>query len=83
MSIYTDIGQNIVSLRRKKGITQEQLALNSNTSISHLRSIEHGRANPSVGLLSRIADTLGEPLLNMLIPPELPPGAMDREDKEG
>ena len=68
MSIYTDIAHNIVALRRKKGFTQEELALNSNTSISHLRSIEHGRANPSIGLLCRIASPLEEPLDVILAP---------------
>lgn len=66
MSIYTDIGRNIISVRRKKGVTQEELALSSSMSVSHLRSIEHGRANPSVGLLSRIADSLEVPLCDML-----------------
>lgn len=68
MSIYTDIGQNIISVRRKKGITQEELALSSSMSVSHLRSIEHGRANPSMGLLSRIAESLEVPVHDMIAP---------------
>lgn len=62
MSIPEKIGRNIVFLRKKKGITQEWLALESETAISYLRSIEYGRANPSVEVLARISQVLEVPL---------------------
>lgn len=66
MSITHEIGRNIVSLRRSKGISQEALALFSGMSVSYLRLIEHGEANPTIDALERLADTLDEPV-NRLI----------------
>ena len=42
MSIFVEIGTTIVSLRKEKGLTQEQLALECEISVSYLRRIEHG-----------------------------------------
>lgn len=61
MTISRAIGRNIVQIRKKKGITQERLALDSNMSVSYLRSIEHGTANPTIDALNRLAITLGTP----------------------
>lgn len=62
MSIQVELGQQIVSLRKEKQISQEHLALCSDMSVSYLRSIEHGSANPTITALNRIANTLKEPL---------------------
>ena len=62
MSISVEIGLNIVSLRKERGITQEKLALNADMSVSYLRHIEHGFANPSLKTLHRIADALEVPI---------------------
>ena len=61
MSISQSIGQNIITLRKAKGITQEQLALETEMSVTNLRNIEHGRANPTIKSLERIAQSLDEP----------------------
>lgn len=61
MSIHAEIGQNILQLRKEKNMTQECLALEAEMSVSYLRSIEHGEANPSMETLSRIANALNEP----------------------
>lgn len=58
MLYSVEIGQNIVLLRRAKRISQEQLALQSNISVSRLREIEHGIANPTSDTLESIAKTL-------------------------
>lgn len=59
MSNAVEIGRNIVLLRKARGISQEQLALRAEMSVSYLRSIEHGQANPSVESLERLAEILG------------------------
>lgn len=59
MSNAVEIGQNIVLLRKAKNISQEQLALRADMSVSFLRDIEHGQANPSLESLERLADILG------------------------
>lgn len=64
MRIFVDIGETIVYLRKQKGITQEQLALECGISISYLRRIEHGDANPTVYELLKIATVLEVRLRN-------------------
>ncbi len=64
MSIYDEIGETIIYLRRRKGFTQEQLALECEISVSYLRLMEHGDANPTINELWRIAEVLGVELRN-------------------
>lgn len=64
MSVYDEIGETIVYLRKQKGITQEQLALECEISVSYLRLIEHGDANPTINELWRIAEGLDVELKN-------------------
>lgn len=58
MLYSAEVGRNIVTLRKARRITQEQLALQSDVSVSRLREIEHGVANPSIDYLETIAKTL-------------------------
>ena len=64
MSIYEEIGETIVYLRKLKGITQENLALETGISVSYLRLIEHGNANPTINELWKIAEVLEVELRN-------------------
>ena len=66
MSIFVEIGTTIVSLRKEKGLTQEQLALECEISVSYLRRIEHGQANPPIHALWRLAEVLEVELQNPL-----------------
>lgn len=58
MLYSVEIGKNIVDLRRGQKFSQEELAGRSGLSVSHLRNIEHGRANPSLDVLESIAKAL-------------------------
>lgn len=64
MSIYEEIGETIVYLRKEKGLTQESLALECEISTSYLRLIEHGEANPTINELWKIAEVLEVELRN-------------------
>jgi len=64
VSIYDEIGETVVSLRKQRGLTQEQLALECGISVSYLRLIEHGNANPTIHELGRIAEALEVELRN-------------------
>ena len=48
MTIHDDIGRTIVTGRTLRGLSQEQLALECEMSVSYLRRIEHGTANPTI-----------------------------------
>lgn len=66
--LYLDeIGSNIVLLRKASDITQEQLALRADMSVSYLRTIEHGAANPTLEALNRLAKVLAVPAPLLLI----------------
>lgn len=66
MSIYDEIGESIVHIRKQRGFTQEGLALECEISISYLRLMEHGDANPTINELWRIAEVLEVELRNPL-----------------
>lgn len=53
------IGGHIAALRRRLGMTQDQLAVASNIDSSNIRSYENGRAMMNVFSLVRIAEALG------------------------
>ena len=55
MDFYTIIRQ----WRKTLGITQEDVADVSQVSLSFLKMLEKGKANPSVETLVRILDSLG------------------------
>lgn len=52
------VGANLREIRGKMNLSQETVANETNLSVSHYRSIEQGRGNPSVQTLERISDTL-------------------------
>ncbi len=54
-----EIGKNIVLLRNEQGLTQEEVAFQSNLSVSRLQTIEYGCQNATVDTLIRIASVLG------------------------
>ncbi|MFG6326165.1 MAG: helix-turn-helix domain-containing protein [Lachnospiraceae bacterium] len=56
---YSEIGTNIRSSRKKRGITQEELANIADISTQHLCRIENGVRTPSLETVHRIADALG------------------------
>lgn len=52
------IGQNVQNFRKELGCSQEKLANEASMSASHLRSIEHGKGNPTIDTIERLADCL-------------------------
>ena len=64
MSVHDDIGRTIFALRTQKGFSQEYLALECEMSLSYLRRIEHGTANPTIDMLLRIAKVLDADIIN-------------------
>jgi len=54
-----EIGDIIVTIRKARGITQEELAFDAEVSIGRLRDIEHNTANYTRDTLYSIAAALG------------------------
>lgn len=59
MSINLKLGHLIVELRRKRGLSQERLALDAGVDRRYLSDLENGRRNPSLLMLARIAQRFG------------------------
>lgn len=52
------VGMNIRRLRKAKGLTQEQLAHESEVAMRYVAGVERGEENPSLKFLAKIADAL-------------------------
>lgn len=56
------VGKNIRRIRQRKGLTQEELAFESEIDLTYIGGIERGKRNPSLLLMARIAGALSVPL---------------------
>lgn len=54
-----NIGHRLQTLRTSRGLSQRKLAAASGVSNATISLIEHGRTDPSMGLLKRILESLG------------------------
>ena len=54
-----NIGQRLKTLRQKQGLSQRKLAQIAGVSNATVSLIEHGRTDPSMGLLRKILNSLG------------------------
>lgn len=55
---YMKIGEKIRKLRRERGLTQEELALELDTAASTVSRIENDERTPSLDMLARLANSL-------------------------
>lgn len=71
LSLLSQLGKRIAYLRKKKGMSQLDLSIETEISKSYISDLENGRRNPSVLLLQRIASSLGvslEKLFQGIVP---------------
>jgi len=78
---YKEVGKRIRYYRRKRGITQEQLAFEVNTSASYLSNIERAIKKPSLQKLIQISEVLEIPI-NDLVSQEQKLRTFDTEEFE-
>lgn len=55
---YVNLGMRIMYFRKKKGLTQEQLAEKINYSRNQIQRVEKAKAQPSLELIFEIAEVL-------------------------
>ncbi len=53
-----EIGENITTLRKKKGLAQVEVAVEAGLNASYYSKIERGEVNPSIEKLYRIIKAL-------------------------
>lgn len=64
--VYIKIGSRIVAIRKKKNISQDQLAFIADMDRTYLMRLEKGRANPSIRTLHKIARKLKVKITTLL-----------------
>lgn len=55
---YKRVGARIIAERKKKGFTQEQLALVSDIDRTYMARMEEGKANPTIKILYKMCKKL-------------------------
>jgi transcriptional regulator with XRE-family HTH domain len=68
MDLIGLLGANVRQLRKSKGMSQEELALEAGMKRSYLSDLERGTRNPSVRALGRLADALEVDAAELLKP---------------
>jgi transcriptional regulator with XRE-family HTH domain len=76
------VGENIRQLRKKRGLSQEQLAFRADINASYMGQVERGEKNPTIDVLSKIANALQTPL-EILVNVSSSPVLADDLDPEG
>ena len=67
--VIKDVGRRIAELRRAKGWTQDQLAVQLEVSVQYLRRVEGGGENLTIKSLVEIARVCGARTADLLSPP--------------
>ncbi|WP_037499223.1 helix-turn-helix domain-containing protein [Sphingomonas jaspsi] len=68
MDVVQLLGENVRRYRKRKGMTQEQLALEVGMERSYISDLERGTRNPSVRAADRLAKALGVEAHHLLKP---------------
>lgn len=66
MDLVELLGANVRQLRKSKGLSQEELALEAGMKRSYLSDLERGTRNPSVRAIGRLAEALGVEAADLL-----------------
>jgi len=88
MNARSLVARNLRRLRVAKELSQESLAADAGIDRSYMSRLERGLENPTVGLLERLADSLGSKIVDFFVAPrpgEAPPNALPggRRRKDG
>ncbi len=59
MDLVQVLGRNVRAARKRRGLSQEQLALEADMKRSYVSDLERGTRNPTVAALGRLAAALG------------------------
>lgn len=59
MALAQILGRNVREVRKRIGLSQEQLALEADMKRSYVSDMERGTRNPSVKAIERLAAALG------------------------
>ena len=77
------IGRQVRALRKRQGLTGQELAAQTGLSVGMLSKIENGGISPSLATLQMLANALRIPLVQLFAGYEEPRGAMHVKAGEG
>lgn len=66
MDIQAVVGKNVKRCRELKGLSQEELAFQSDLHRTYVSGVERGIRNPTVAIVARLANALGVTPANLL-----------------
>jgi transcriptional regulator with XRE-family HTH domain len=69
MDLVAILGRNVREHRKRRGLSQEQLALETEMKRSYVSDLERGTRNPSVRAVERLAKALSVEPWELLQPP--------------
>lgn len=76
-----NLGKRIQDLRRRRGLTTSELAARVQVTGGFISQLEHGKADPSLQTLQRVADSLQIPLSYLLLDDETKPQVIRRGER--
>ena len=65
MTAFEVVGKNLKMYRKERGYTQEALANELSMGVCNLRQIEHGKGNPTLQTLIKLANHLHIDVINL------------------
>lgn len=68
MDLRELVGTNFARLRKKQGLTQEQVAELAGRSQQYISNLERGLCNPTIDTLQRIARAIGVSPIALFVP---------------
>ena len=75
------LGKKIEGLRRRRGLTTRELAMDVQVTSSLISQIEHSKTSPSLDTLRRIAKALRVPLIYLLLEDDLEPQVVRKRER--
>jgi len=79
MDMRTLVGRNVLRLRNRQGLTQEELAEKSGFGQQYLSDLERGKRNPTIVSLYELAQALGVSHVELVRPPRRNPAKLRRQ----
>jgi transcriptional regulator with XRE-family HTH domain len=76
-----NLGKRIQELRRKRGLTTGELAAQVHVTSGFISQLEHGKTDPSLHTLQRVAIALEVPLSSLLIEENRKPQVVRKQDR--
>jgi transcriptional regulator with XRE-family HTH domain len=71
MELVEILGRNVREARKRRGMSQEQLALDADMKRSYVSDLERGTRNPSIKAIGRLAEALGVEPAALLVAPKV------------